>query len=917
MVWSKMSSSPSPIPLSKGLAVPLESLASAAEIGAALTITLLCPGHQLDMIALLLDVNDSVRSDDDLVFFNHIASADDAVRLADLGEVSQTFELDLHKVAPNVVRIVFGAAGPLLDSPGACNLAVSLGVRGRTIAQTSFAADPLHHSVLLLEVYRRQGDWRCRVLADGYAGGLEALIGAFGVDVDDSSQADQTAALPPATTTPTFSLPEQGAAWVARDQTVAVGDQLIVGGWFWIGGEIVGRDNISEPSLIDPRLPSSAGGGARVVDEYVGSYADMSPTARSQYLSWLATDRRSTDAPAAFVELYFCGIERRVASLLTHASSSADELTLLRKEIVGIGARYTDFARYSIDAQGLLGVVDAALTNVSVPSEAPARVDPHWQVPESLRAGLGCIAESGRRLPADWALSWLWYHPNIYARTAQTRCQHEFEHLFTLRYDAKLTNGVKLRWTESDLLLRYSPVNWSLNSIDFVLKGVPDVFDQEYSVDTLDRMREEVNADLDAYSRFLGRSPDSAGTLAAAALLPSELLAEYGGPEIEAVRRWAEFALADHELIVLNSTELIAKWPAESFGKAEATSLAALLQRLGYGIEPDVRFGEPKLDGGPMVLFRAVPGTPASGGSTWSAATLFAHLGVAVAVADNHIDPRELQQITQQLDTAFTLTEAEHGRLRAHMAWLGATGVDLKGLKRRLEPLALAQRESIADFVALVAAADGMIVASEVKAVERIHALLGLDPTQAAGRLHRAMTMSGPPPAATEPVTIREAPPVDRGYAIPPPPQFSTVEPPRSYPVRDPVANPIPGAVRLDHDAIMAKMADSAAVSALLASIFVDDDDLGDEMSIHASPPMIGNEVAGLDAAHSAMLRQIALRPSWTRSEFEQLTESLSLLPDAALERLNDASVEVSDDLVLDGIEILHVNRDVLQEMLA
>src|ERR1019366_8612643 len=99
-----------------------------------------------------------------------------------------------------------------------------------------------------------------------------------------------------------------------------------------------------------------------------------------------------------------------------------------------------------------------------------------WEVPFELRLGLGQLAADARPLPADWALAWLRLHPPGGLRTPATR----------------------------------RPAG----------RGLPDVAGLSAP---LARLREIAGAacdDLDAYSRYLGRHPDGAGTAAALALLP-------------------------------------------------------------------------------------------------------------------------------------------------------------------------------------------------------------------------------------------------------------------------------------------------------------------------------------------------------------------------------------------------------------
>jgi hypothetical protein len=60
----------------------------------------------------------------------------------------------------------------------------------------------------------------------------------------------------------------------------------------------------------------------------------------------------------------------------------------------------------------------------------------------------------------------------------------------------------------------------------------------------------------------------------------------------------------------------------------------------------------------------------------------------------------------------------------------------------------------------------------------------------------------------------------------------------------------------------------------------------------------------------------LSTKLSWTRSEFDDLAKSQGLLPNGAMESLNDFAFEVCGYSVVDGDDILEINSDALQELL-
>ncbi|MFE5717362.1 TerD family protein [Streptomyces erythrochromogenes] len=113
-------------------------------------------GLAADVSALLLGTDGRVRSDDDLVFYNH--PAQDGVSI--VGPV----------VTADLVRVPAVTTAPDFTS-------------GETV-------------VVLAELYRREGGWKVRAVGQGYASGLAGLATDYGVDVE--SEPDAAAAPLPA-----------------------------------------------------------------------------------------------------------------------------------------------------------------------------------------------------------------------------------------------------------------------------------------------------------------------------------------------------------------------------------------------------------------------------------------------------------------------------------------------------------------------------------------------------------------------------------------------------------------------------------------------------------------------------------------------------------------------------------------------
>lgn len=687
--------------------------------------------------------------------------------------------------------------------------------------------------------------------------------------------------------------------WVPPGVPVEVAGLVLPGGMLYVGRQLrAANGGGTDPALINPKLhvdlkrPDWAAGTVG----YWPSYSDITPQARAGYLAWLAGGRREPKVPVTWPFLFFYGLERRIIVDSTRPGPARDEVPLIRAEVDRLLGLYGNNHSFNSYATRFLDLIDYYTASTNTP---PVRTQDKWHVPMGLRAAIGQFATDGTPVPVDWALAWAQFHPEIYPRTPATRCPDEFEALFRARYVAKHGAGLTVRATKSVLTYSYQSASAGIGRGQLLTK-TPDVFTQAAPSKKLAALVEDCTNALDAYSRYLGRNPRAHGTLAATALLPPELVTDSAG-ELGRLTAFIDHHLAGEVQVLIEGADLIAFWPTTTPGrlaKADAVAVAQLLGARGVGLEPDVRLGGSVLAAGPAVLFRTLPDQPAAPSPAYSAATILLHLAAAVSVADGHASDAETTHLRDHIETAMHLTAPERRRLHAHTTWLLAGPPKLTGLTKRLDLRQDAQRNAIGDFLTMVAAADGVVSPAEVTTLTRIFKLLGLDPASVYSRVH-AVTTGGMP--ATGPVTVRPKSPGAPGYGVPP--------------------RPVSGAgqhtvVRLDEALILAKLAETAAVSALLGSIFADDDQV---QALDPSPPATAGAppVAGLDSPHSALLRALAGRGSWSRPELEAECAGFALLPDGALDTLNEAAYDAVGDPFADGDDPITINRDVAQEMLA
>jgi len=138
------------------------------------------PNGAVDVLAFQLGASGAVRSDDDLVFYNHLASPEGPVRLT----APDTFTVELDRVPISVVTVAIAIA----DEEAGAVIPKGVGVTVRSRSDAFWAPTEgltTERAAILVELYRRNDTWKLRNVSAGWEQGLSALVAHHGVAVDE------------------------------------------------------------------------------------------------------------------------------------------------------------------------------------------------------------------------------------------------------------------------------------------------------------------------------------------------------------------------------------------------------------------------------------------------------------------------------------------------------------------------------------------------------------------------------------------------------------------------------------------------------------------------------------------------------------------------------------------------------------
>ena len=660
-----------------------------------------------------------------------------------------------------------------------------------------------------------------------------------------------------------------------------------------------------DPALIDPKLlvdwanPDTTGASMG----YWPAFDGLTPGARASYLSWLADGRKDPAVYTGYVFLFFYGLERRILSNLMQKTGVSENAVLIREV-----ERLVDLYGDSIGtyAARLISFARAGQATNDI-EDPPPRVNSYsYDVPLEIKLGIGRFATERRPLPACWAISLLRTHPNIHLRTPALRCVSLFDELFEIRYRQIHGRGITPKNSGPKLEERYRPASSGIpRHLSRSFGSVRDVTGDNHLAEQLRTLASECTNELDAYSRLLGRQPENADSLEAIALLPRELLASSDSEHLYRLNAWVTDGLNADAFALRSLDDLVELWSAgatRKLDKRQAVSLALILERLGFGIEPDVRFGSrtPK-PGTQVVLFKLSTDAASAPTEAYAAAASLVHLSALVAAADGAVTDPERQHLANHLEKALSLDESEKMRLEARLVHLGAAKQTMAGMKKKVASLDSSQLGSVGSFLVGVAAADGIISPQEISSLEKIFPYLGLAESAVYSLVH---DLGGSDPG---PVQVAAAAEEDR-WRIPAEAVDSTTE-------QSVVTN---GPIKLDMAKVRARQQESAVVADLLADIFAEDEGEGTPISRPAAAVVEGaSQIEGLDAKHSALARVLVERRTSSREEATIEADRVGLpFIDSALDKINEAAIDICGEPLFEDEAQLELNEYAAEMMI-
>lgn len=680
--------------------------------------------------------------------------------------------------------------------------------------------------------------------------------------------------------------------WVPPDTSISIHGYTISDGMVYVGHEG------NEPAVIDPSLPVSRRTNRQVNEplHYFPSYAKLEPEARTRYLSWLSSGRNDQHLDIGYVFLFFYGLERRVLVDIHSTPEFQHELPAIINEVKRLLSIYQVNHSFYSYATSFLTFILAKYQPEQLKVTKDALKD-RKTFPFSLKYALTKFAVKGQPLLAPVAFTWFESSPYSTPRTPSKRCRKEFSKLFKIRYHAEFRKGLIInpRHASHNLSVDYKSANPSLGGQTYFyeLEGFPDVSGLEKPIVALQKIVDGCIEDLEAYNRYLGRKANQTRPkVFALAQLPAELLDAVHYDEIATLRVFVENTIKAQTFAIVEISDLFTAMNLsleQGVSRSESLLIAQLLGRLGYGIEPDVRFsGHPFKPQKKAVIFKLLDSRVHTASAEYTSASLLLTLSSLIVHADRTVSENEENHLREHIATMLSLTPAEHQRLNAHLTLLLAQPPSLRSVKKHLHSLTKDSKLTIAEFLIALSTTDGHVAPEEIDILKKLYTMFELDDETLYSAIHAKQTHQ----------KIASEDSFQKGDSS----SVGTLDKTN---------------ISLDMNRIAHTLQQTEQVQALLADVF---EEASEESSLShqatTTPEQQVQCLLSLDANHSGLFQQIANLERISLDDFTTLCKQFDVLPGGAIETLNATAFETVDEALIeeDG-DFLFLDQDVAKEM--
>lgn len=657
--------------------------------------------------------------------------------------------------------------------------------------------------------------------------------------------------------------------WVPAGKTIKFAG-VDLPGPLYFGRPVEGME--SEPSSIDPTLPIAAVGDFfRVARSLWASYKTLAMHERRGYVDWLATGRSHPDVDMRLVFMYFYGLERRLVVDLPKDQSILGELPAIEAELLRLRDTYEQREKSFATA------VDSLLHWVKQPG-APkalyAKKDVEFRRVHGLRVytevAVGQAVHARQPIQARMALTWAFESATVYLPAECKPLRPQFEALFEELFAAVHPSGMHINSPPARYELHYRAASPALTGHPATSVRLADAADTKLLEDPLQQIKaifKAAQTEIERYAKIVARGGGVPQVkLEELQSLPMRLWPEHSKASLRGlVKRVSEGS------VIMTAAEVLAAiHPETKFAKASAQIALSILQNMGLSTTPPL-VGESRAVK-PETLVALLPSDLLDdeqlAPEAHTQAVRALQCATSIVAAGGQLPGDWKAWIDSQVDK-WGDGLSGCALLRARAWLIAADPPPLAALKKVVEGVGHEEAESIRQLSTRAACAFGEPSGALIKALQKLYQALGLDAKRVPGDVHVAASGQEPAPG---------------------------------------------GGFQLDDKRIAELQQDTQRVADVLSAIFSAEEEV--QPAPAPAPALVPadlDSLMGLDAKHTKLARQLLAQPQWTREQLLQAAAGAGLMPDGALERINDACFDLHDMPFSEGEDPIDINPDILE----
>lgn len=677
--------------------------------------------------------------------------------------------------------------------------------------------------------------------------------------------------------------------WYSKGEKIIVSNYNLTDQFVYVGINLHSGYS-AEPSLINPSLqidksrPDFKGNDL----SYWPSYSECSPQARAAYLHYCSNSFETQDIPIGYVFMYYYGIERR---LLVDEIEKKEEKELIAevRRLRKLHSDNSSFNGYSNRLLNFIEVDDLVHENIdhSRLKSYSELSDNIWELNLSetdvVQLGYYFILEED--FPSN--LLFKVGLNNSFLRTPGKRCIKELIQLFRIRLPEEFRKVNSWENSGQVITQSYSPASSAIRGGYEKSINTPDLIRSNQGlINKLSNLIEECQSDLESYSRLLANDHDK-NSLQALVRLPPELINPDDYPKVSELFTFIDSRLKKSDYILIESSQLTHIWDIEGvnkFRKKYAIEVAQVFQHLGYGIEPDIRFGYHKIDKeGKIAVFRIdKEKSPKRPTKEYKLVLPIIHMTALVGLADGIFKPEEEKHFEEYIESLMQLNDDEKKRVNGYLFWLKSARVNVARLKGKIKNLDSSRKTRIIEYLISLAWADKHIHPDEVSMLQKLCNIFDLDEYQVLRKLYDLQ--HGKEDELVQVTTKSDS----KGHEVPREKQSSNL---------------------LNEEILQARIDQTNEVQDILSDVFEEEDD---EDSRNIEPGNAEDDFTsylGLDKQHSQLVDKLIPKEVWTQEEFQNLCNDIGLMPNGAIEIINEKSFDKYEDDLLIMHDELEINK--------